>query len=110
VKFGLNGLLEVIELKFRLKKGRGSVSEFTDAAGVTHVPGEIIDLPPSYADERWLERVDPEVVVAAVPGKFELIEAIEPITAAEESIEAGEAFPLEAAGKKRARPRKKSES
>jgi hypothetical protein len=89
------GFVEVIELKFRLKKGRGSVSEFTDAAGVVHVPGDIVDLPAVYEGERWLERVDPEVLVAAVPGKFEPIEAIEPV---------------DAASKKRARPRKKSES
>ena len=107
MKFGLNGLLEVIELKFRLKKGRGSVSEFTDSAGVTHVPGNVVDLPASFDGEAWLERVDPEVVVAAVPGKFE---PIEPVAAAEEPIEAMEPVPLEAAAKKHARPRKKSES
>ena len=100
-------MLEVIELKFRLKKGRGSVSEFTDAAGVTYVPGDVVDLPAVYDGERWLERVDPEVVVAAVPGKFE---PIEPVEAAEDPIEAVEAVPLEAAPKKRVRPRKKSES
>jgi hypothetical protein len=88
------GFVEVIELKFRLKKGKGSVS-YTDATGVTHLPGEVVDLPASYAGEAWLERVDPEVLVAAVPGKFEPIEAIEPV---------------DAASKKRARPRKKSES
>jgi hypothetical protein len=54
--------------------------------------------------------VDPEVVVPAVPGKFEPIEAIEPVADAEESIGAVEAVPLEGASKKRARPRKKSES
>jgi hypothetical protein len=91
---------EVIELKFRLKKGRGSVSEFTDALGVMHVPGEIVDLPVGYDGEAWLERVDPEYVVAAVPGKIEPIETIEPV----------EEIPLQAAPQKRARPRKKSES
>jgi hypothetical protein len=103
----------VIELKFRLKKGKGSVSEFTDALGVAHVPGEVVDLPAGYAGEVWLERVDPEVVVAAVPGKFEPIEAIEPAAATEEPTDpvmAVEAVPLEVAPKKRARPRKKSES
>jgi hypothetical protein len=89
--------LEVIELKFRLKKGKGSVSGYTDVTGVTHSPGDIVNLPASYDGEAWLERVDPEPVVAAVPGKFEPIEAVEPV-------------PLEAAVKKRARPRKKSES
>jgi hypothetical protein len=107
VKFELNGLLEVIELKFRLKKGRGSVSEFMDAEGVVHVPGEVVDLPAGYDGEAWLERVDPEVVVAAVPGKFEPIEPIEPIEAPEEPVET---VPLEDAAKKRVRPRKKSES
>jgi hypothetical protein len=102
--------LEVIELKFRLKKGKGSVSGYTDATGITHIPGDIVDLPPSFDGEAWLERVDPEVVVAAVPGRIEPIEAIEPVEAAEEPIEAVEAVPLEGAPKKRARPRKKSES
>jgi hypothetical protein len=90
---------EVIELKFRLKKGRGSVSEFTDASGVSHVPGDVVDLPASFDGEAWLERVDPEVAVAAVPGKFE------PIETAPAALE----VPLEAPIK-RARPRKKSES
>jgi hypothetical protein len=90
----------VIELKFRLKKGRGSVSEFTDASGVTHLPGEVVDLPASYRDEAWLERAEPLPKVAAVPGKFEPIEPV----AADVGI------PLEVAPKKLARPRKKSES
>jgi len=87
--------VEVIELKFRLKKGKGSVSGYTDATGVTHIPGDIVDLPPSFDGEAWLERVYPEVVVAAAPGKFE------PIAAALD-------VPLEAASKRHARPRKKS--
>jgi hypothetical protein len=92
--------LEVIELKFRLKKGKGSVSGYTDVTGVTHSPGDIVNLPASYDGEAWLERVDPEPVVAAVPGKIEPIETIEPV----------EEIPLQAAPQKRARPRKKSES
>ena len=58
-------------MKFRLKIGKGSVQEFTDAAGVVYKPGEVVDLPSSYEGEVWLERVDPVPVVAAVPGKFE---------------------------------------
>jgi hypothetical protein len=92
--------MEVIELKFRLKKGRGSVSEFTDAAGATHLPGDVVDLPASYQDEAWLERVEPLPKVAAGPGKFEPIDPV----AADVDI------PLDAAPKKQARPRKKSES
>ena len=89
----------MIELKFRLKKGRSSVSEFTDAAGVTHVPGEVVDLPASYQDEAWLEKVEPLRKVAAVAGRFE------PIKPAAAALE----VPLEAPIK-RARTRKKSES
>ena len=58
-------------MKFRLKIGKGSVQEFTDAAGVVYKPGEVVDLPSSYEGEVWLERVDPVPVVAAVPGKIE---------------------------------------
>jgi hypothetical protein len=58
-------------LKFRLKIGKGSVQEFTDAAGNVYKPGEVVDLPSSYEGEVWLERVDPVPVVSAAPGKFE---------------------------------------
>ncbi len=51
------------------------VTSFTDAAGVEHKPGDIVDLPPSYEGESWLERVDLAPVVAAAPGKIEPIEA-----------------------------------
>jgi hypothetical protein len=94
--------LEVIELKFRLKKGKGAVSEFTDASGVTHVPGEVVDLSASFDGEAWLERVEPLPKVAAVPGKFE---PIEPIATAK-----AEEVPLEASQKKLSQPRKKFES
>jgi len=49
-------------LKFRLRKGKGSVSEFVDAAGNRFKPGDIVDLPPQYKGERWLEVVDPAPV------------------------------------------------
>ena len=52
-------------MKFRLKTGKGSIQEFTDATGLTYKPGEIVDLPESYEGEAYLERVDPPVVVAA---------------------------------------------
>ena len=35
------------------------VDGFTDAKGVQHKPGDIVDLPPSYDGEKWLERVKP---------------------------------------------------
>ena len=47
------------------------VDGFRDAQGVHHLPGEIVDLPASYDGESWLMRVDPVLVVAAVPGKVE---------------------------------------
>jgi hypothetical protein len=34
------------------------VSGFTDAAGVQHLPGEIVDLPESYRGETWLKIVE----------------------------------------------------
>ena len=47
----------------------------TDAAGVTHLPGDIVDLPASYEGEAWLERVDPEPAPVAPPAKLEPVEA-----------------------------------
>jgi hypothetical protein len=58
-------------LKFKLKKGKGSVQGFTDAAGVTHLPGDIVDLPASYKGEKWLECLEPEKKVVALPSKVE---------------------------------------
>jgi len=72
-------------LKFRLKIGKGSVQEFTDAAGVVFKPGEVVDLPSSYLGEVWLERVDPVPVVAAVPGKIEPAAAIDALAVVVES-------------------------
>ena len=54
-------------MKFRLRKGNGSVSGFTDAEGVTHVPGDIVDLPASCKGEKWLEVIDRKVAAAMVP-------------------------------------------
>jgi len=36
------------------------VHGFTDAKGVHHLPGEIVDLPTSYEGETWLEKVEIE--------------------------------------------------
>jgi hypothetical protein len=68
-------------LRFRLKIGKGSVQEFTDAAGFVYKPGEVVDLPSSYLGEVWLERVDPLPVVAAVPGKIEPVAAVDALAA-----------------------------
>jgi hypothetical protein len=68
-------------LKFRLKIGKGSVQEFTDAAGVVYKPGEVVDLPSSYEGEVWLERVDPVLVVAALPGRIEPVAVVDALTA-----------------------------
>ena len=42
-----------------MRKGRGSVSEFRDASGNRFKPGDIVDLPPTYKAEKWLEVVKP---------------------------------------------------
>ncbi len=57
------------------------VSSFTDAVGVEHKPGDVVDLPRSYEGESWLERVDPSPVVAAAPGKIEPIMAVPEVVA-----------------------------
>jgi hypothetical protein len=46
---------------------------------VQYKPGDIVDLPSSYDGESWLERVDPLPVVAAVPGKIEPLNSVEPV-------------------------------
>ena len=54
-------------MKFMLRKGKGSVSGFVDAEGVTHVPGDVVDLPASYKGQKWLEVVDRKVAAPMVP-------------------------------------------
>jgi len=54
-----------------LRKGKGSVSGFTDAQGIAHVPGDIVDLPASYLGEKWLEPVEKEPKAVAAPSKVE---------------------------------------
>ena len=39
--------------------------------GVMYKPGDIVDLPESYAGESWLQRVEPEAVVATFPAELE---------------------------------------
>ena len=45
-------------MKFKLKVGKGSVSEFT-VMNATFKPGDVVDLPQIYEGVAWLERVDP---------------------------------------------------
>ena len=52
--------MEETELKFKLRKGKGSVSEFVDQSGNRFKPGDTIDLAKSYSKEKWLEPIKPE--------------------------------------------------
>jgi hypothetical protein len=56
--------------KFRLKKGKGSVNSFS-MDGVRYFPGDVVDLPATYKGEAWLEPLEHEKKVSAVPGKIE---------------------------------------
>jgi hypothetical protein len=59
-------------MQFRLKKGNGSVHNFTDAKGVKHFPGDIVDLPATYRGEHWLEEIKAESkALSASPSKVE---------------------------------------
>lgn len=86
-------------MKFRLRKGKGSVSGFTDSAGVTHLPGDAVELPASYKGEAWLECLEAEKKVKAAPSKIEV-----PVEAA-----AGPAVevPLEAQPETESKPKPK---
>jgi hypothetical protein len=53
-----------------LKKGGGAVSGFR-MGPKRYLPGDEVDLPPSYEGAAWLERVDPVPPVVCVPGKLE---------------------------------------
>jgi hypothetical protein len=57
-------------VKFRILP---KVHGFTDAKGVHHQPGEIVELPATYEGESWLERVDKPTKVEAPPAKVEPI-------------------------------------
>jgi len=61
-------------MKFKLRKGKGSVSDFTDAQGVKHLPGDIVDLPAMYKGEKWLESLEPERKIVVPPAKVEPVE------------------------------------
>ena len=39
--------------------------------GVMHKPGDVVDLPESYAGESWLQKAEPEVAAAAPISKLE---------------------------------------
>jgi hypothetical protein len=65
-------------MKFKLRKGRGSVSGFTDAQGVTHLPGDVVELPVTYKGEKWLEPVKEEPKPVAPPSKVEPAPVSEP--------------------------------
>ena len=54
-------------MKFRLRKGKGSVSGYTDVNGVTFVPGDIVDLPACRKGEKWLECVKQNIDAPMVP-------------------------------------------
>jgi hypothetical protein len=58
-------------LKFKLKKGKGSVDGFRDAKGEMHLPGDVIDLPAVYEGEKWLEKIEEKRQVVVPPAKVE---------------------------------------
>jgi hypothetical protein len=54
-------------VQFKLKKGKGSVNRFVAADGTTYKPGDIVDLPPGFRGELWLEVVNKTVAKPMVP-------------------------------------------
>ena len=54
-------------MQFKLKKGKGSVNRFVAADGTTYKPGDIVDLPPGFRGELWLEVVNKTVAKPMVP-------------------------------------------
>jgi hypothetical protein len=54
------------------------VHGFTDAQGVTHQPGEIVDLPPAYEGESWLEHIDKPAKVEVPRAKLEPAAEVKP--------------------------------
>jgi len=73
------------------------VQGFTDAAGITHKPGDIVDLPASYDGEAWLERVESDLKVKVPAAKLEVSE--ETAAASQVNLEA----PLEPKKSKKAK-------
>ncbi len=62
-------------MKFKMKKGKGSVNRFTDSNGIVHYPGDIVDLPASYKGSAWLEASEAEKPVKVPAAKVEKIES-----------------------------------
>ena len=54
-------------MQFKLKNGKGSVNRFVAADGKTYKPGDIVDLPPCFRGEKWLEVVNKTVAKPMVP-------------------------------------------
>jgi hypothetical protein len=54
-------------MQFKLKKGKGSVNRFVAANGATYKPGDIVNLPPSFRGEKWLEVVNKKIANPMVP-------------------------------------------
>lgn len=73
-------------MKFKLKKGRGQVHNFTDAKGNVFLPGDIVDLPASYQGEAWLQKVEPESKPVAPPSSVEAPPEVAPETVSKESV------------------------
>lgn len=49
-------------MKFKLRKGKGSVNRFVAADGHVYRPGDIVELPASYLGSRWLELLEPKKI------------------------------------------------
>jgi hypothetical protein len=47
------------------------VSGFTDAVGIQHLPGEVVELPESYRGETWLKPVEDKAEVLSPPSSAE---------------------------------------
>ena len=67
------------KLKFRLKKGKGSVHHFTDEKGEKHYPGDVVDLPRSYEGVAWLEPAEEKPKVVIPPAKVEPAPQVVPV-------------------------------
>jgi hypothetical protein len=66
-------------LKFKLKKGKGSVDGFRDAKGEMHLPGDVVDLPAAYEGEKWLEKLEEKRQVVVPPAKVEPPREVVPV-------------------------------
>jgi len=64
-------------MRFMLKTGIGSVATFTTCDGKIHVPGDVVDLPPAYKGEAWLQPVDVEPIKPSEPSKPVVLKAVE---------------------------------